>query len=54
VTAPDLTTPAARAAAAAAGVNLDDRASIARADRAAEAHQTAIRRAQGLPVVAAG
>jgi lysophospholipase L1-like esterase len=54
VVAPDLTTPQARAAAAAAGVNLNDRASIARADRAAEARQIAIRTAQGLPVVAAG
>ena len=54
VTAPDLTTPQARAAAAAAGVDLNDRASIARADRAAEARQMAFRTAQGMPVVAAG
>ena len=54
VAAPDLTTPQARAAAAAAGVDLNDRASIARADRAAEARQVAIRTARGLPVVAAG
>lgn len=36
---PDLETPAARAAAARAGVDLDDPASIERADRAAEARQ---------------
>ena len=54
VVAPDLTSAQARAAAAAAGVDLNDRASIARADRAAESHQVAIRQAQGLPVVAAG
>jgi len=54
VVAPDLTTPEARAAAAAAGVDLNAGASIARADRAAEARQIAIRTAQGLPVVAAG
>jgi lysophospholipase L1-like esterase len=54
VVAPDLTTAQARAAAAAAGVDLNDRASIARADRTAETHQLAVRRAQGLPVVSAG
>jgi hypothetical protein len=54
VVAPDLTSAQARAAAAAAGVDLNDRASIARADRAAESHQVAIRQAQGPPVVAAG
>lgn len=37
---PDLSSPAARAAAARAGVDLSDPASIARADRAAEAAQT--------------
>jgi lysophospholipase L1-like esterase len=50
---PDLTTPQARAAAAAAGVDLTDKASIARADRAAEAKQVALRQATGRPVVAA-
>ena len=54
VVAPDLTSAQARAAAAAAGVDLNARASMARADRAAESHQVAIRQAQGLPVVAAG
>jgi lysophospholipase L1-like esterase len=54
VAAPDLSSPQARAAAAAAGVDLTDRASIARADRAAEARQVAFRTAQGQPVVAAG
>jgi lysophospholipase L1-like esterase len=52
--APDLTTPEARAAAAAAGVDLNDKASIARADRAAETRQIVLRQAQGRPVVAAG
>lgn len=52
--APDLSTPEARAAAAAAGVDLNDKASIARADRAAEAKQVALRQATGRPVVAAG
>lgn len=54
VTAPDLTSPRARAAAAAAGVNLNDKASIAKADRTAEAKQVALRRAQGQTVVTAG
>lgn len=40
---PDLGTPAARAAAARAGVDLDDPASIERADRAAEARQESSR-----------
>lgn len=52
--APDLSSPEARAAAAAAGVDLNDRASIARADRAAETRQVVLRQAQGRPVVAAG
>lgn len=52
--APDLSTPEARAAAAAAGVDLNDKASIARADRTAEARQVALRQATGRPVVAAG
>ncbi len=52
--APDLSTPEARAAAAAAGVDLNDKASIARADRAAESKQIVLRQAQGRPVVAAG
>ena len=52
--APDLSSPEARAAAAAAGVDLNDGASIARADRAAEARQVVLRQAQGRPVVAAG
>lgn len=54
VVAPDLTTPEAKAAAAAAGVDLTDKASIARADRAYESRQIALRTAQGRPVVAAG
>lgn len=41
--APDLTTPRARAAAARAGVDLDSRASIDRADRIASAQQAADR-----------
>lgn len=40
---PDLESPAARAAAARAGVDLTDPASIARADRAAEERQNALR-----------
>lgn len=52
--APDLSSPRARAAAAAAGVDLNDKASIARADRTAEAKQVALRQATGRPVVAAG
>ncbi|MGV8848565.1 MAG: SGNH/GDSL hydrolase family protein [Propionibacteriaceae bacterium] len=52
--APDLSSPQARAAAAAVGVDLNDKASIARADRTAEAKQVALRQATGRPVVAAG
>lgn len=51
--APDLSSPQARAAAAAAGVDLNDKASIARADRVYEAKQVALRQATGLPVDAA-
>jgi lysophospholipase L1-like esterase len=51
--APDLSSPQARAAAAAAGVDINDKASIARADRTAETRQIVLRQAQGRPVVAA-
>ncbi len=44
VVAPDLTTPAARAAAARAGVDLASRSSIDAADRRADARQLAARR----------
>ncbi len=54
VSTPDLSSPRAKAAAAAAGVNLNDAASIATADKAAERTQVALRKAQGQTVVAAG
>jgi len=54
VTAPDLTTPKARAAAKAEGVDLSSRASIVNGDRIAESRQIAARTAQGRPVVSTG